>query len=135
MAAFFIGASRSSLLESLESRTTTLGRPLAVALADPVVTRDRQRTQQLVNEERTADRDVAYAIAVDANGIVLAATDTSLLGRRSSRMTSSARRSTFPRSPAVSYLAEPICSRQRRRSPTRCWARLASSASASPPPP
>ncbi len=56
-------------------------RPLTVALSDPIVTRDRQRTQQLVDEAGTADRDVAYVIAVDANGIVLAATDTSLMGQ------------------------------------------------------
>ena len=81
LATLFITASRRDMLESLSLRAGILVAPLAVALSDPVVTRDRQRVQQLVDEARKADRDVVYAIALDANGLVLASTDAAQVGQ------------------------------------------------------
>ena len=81
MAVLFITVSRRDMLESLRLRAVILAQPLALALGDPVVTRDRQRVQQLVEEARKADADVAYAIVVDPNGLALASTDTALVGQ------------------------------------------------------
>ncbi len=80
MATLFITASRRSMLESLWLRAEILAGPLAVALNDPVATVDRTRVLQLIEETRK-DRDVAYAVVVDANGLVLASTDTALVDK------------------------------------------------------
>jgi methyl-accepting chemotaxis protein len=79
--ALFITGSRSHMLDSLHLRSAILVQPLAVGLSDPVVTRDRQRVQQLVDEAGKADRDVLYALVLDANGLVLAATDAAQVGQ------------------------------------------------------
>jgi len=77
----FIRWSRGLLLEGLERRAQVMARPLAAAAADGVTVSSETRVQQLIDEARRADPDIAYAVVLDAQGRAFAATDPALAGK------------------------------------------------------